>query len=103
MADGTVRPSVAFVGPLPAPPDSLGPVEAAIGREVDGLPMAAARPSLVEVAKVLGRVLDGKATSLKPAAAKQLGAIMDTLHKGAAPRRGGLSLVRSMTAPDRRA
>jgi len=79
------------------PPSGPGPVEAAIGQEVDGLAMAVARPALVETAKVLGRILDNpRAVSQQAAAAGKLADITARLHKGAAARRGGLALVRTM-------
>lgn len=83
------------------PPSGPGRVEAAIGQEIEGLAMAAARPALVETAVSLARILDNpRAISQQPAAAGKLADILDRLHKGAAPRRGGLKLVRAMTTTD---
>ena len=63
--------------------------------------MAAERPALVETAKAMGRILDNpRAISQQAAAATKLADIMDRLHKGAPPRRGGLKLVRAMTTTD---
>jgi hypothetical protein len=94
-ANGLTRPVVAEVAP-----SGPGPVETAIRQEIEGLALAAARPSLVETAVSLGKILDNpRAISQQPAAAGKLVDILDTLHKRAVPR-GGLKLVRAMTAPD---
>ena len=99
---GETRPRSLVVLPAGLPPASPGRVEAAIGLETEGLPLAAASPALVETAVSLARILDNpRAVSQQPAAAGKLAEIMDRLHKGAAPRRGGLKLVRAMTTPDR--
>jgi hypothetical protein len=83
---------------LPEQPVGPGPVERAVTSEVSGLALAAARPALVETAVSLAKILDNpRAISQQPAAAGKLVDLLDTLHKGAAPRRGGLALVRSMT------
>jgi hypothetical protein len=68
----------------------------AVAAELDGLAAASSRPGLAACAVVLGRLLDSRAQSSKPQAARQLADILDRLHKGAAPRRGRLTLVRSM-------
>ncbi|MGA7053200.1 MAG: hypothetical protein WBZ37_18410 [Mycobacterium sp.] len=81
-------------------PSGPGPVEVAIQAEVAGLAAAESRPGLVAAALALGKLLDGRAVSSMPAAAGRLVAIMDELHKGAAPRVGRLKLVKAMTTPD---
>ena len=46
----------------------------------------------------MSRILDGRAPTPKPGAAKVLVSVLDTLHKGSASgRRGSLSVVRTMT------
>ena len=83
------------------PNESPGPVEAAVREEIDGLASAALRPSLAAIAACMARLLDSPASTPKPAAAKVLVAVMDTLHKGSAQgRRGSLALVRTMTKQD---
>ena len=104
VADGTVRPrapsSAAMFGPLP--PSGPGRVEAAVGQEIEGLPLAAARPALVKTAVSLAKILDNpRAVSQQPAAAGKLVDILDRLHKGSVARRGGLRAVKAMTTPDR--
>jgi hypothetical protein len=93
-ANGLTRPSV--VAELP--PSEPGRVEIAIRQEIEGSALAAARPALVETAVSLAKILDNpRAISQQAAAAGKLVDILDTLHEGAAPRRGGLKLVRAMT------
>jgi hypothetical protein len=91
VANGETRPrpsSVALVGPLPpvletnTAAGAPGPVEAAVAAEVAGLPAAVSRPGLVACALVLGRLLDGRAVSPKPQAARQLARLLDQLHTG---------------------
>jgi hypothetical protein len=101
------RPSVAIVADTgdsvgPSPAAAPGPVETAVLAEVAGLPAAASRPGLAALALAMGRLLDHpRALSSKPAAARQLARFMDDLRQAsAAPRRGGLRLVRAMTTPD---
>jgi len=70
-----------------------------------GLAEAQLLPSLVQIALAMARILDSStAPTPKPAAAKVLVSVMDTLHKSALGRRGSLALVKSMTekrgAPD---
>lgn len=85
--------------PSELPPSQPGPVEAAIGQETEGLPLAAARPALVETALALARnVLDNpRAVSSHAAAARVLARLLDELRKGAGRGRGGLKVVRAMT------
>ena len=86
----------------PLPPSGPGRVEAAVGKEIEGLPLAAARPALVETAVSLAKILDNpRAVSQQPAAAGKLVDILDRLHKGSVARRGGLRAVKAMTTPDR--
>jgi len=75
-------------------PIGPGRVEAAIGQEIEGLPLAATRPAIVETAVSLAKILDNpRAMSQQAAAAGKLADILDRLHKGVAPRRGGFALV----------
>ena len=76
-----------------------GQVETAIAVEIAGLASAEARPGLVAIAAAMARLLDDpRAKTPKPAAAKTLVAVLETLHKGAAQgRRGNLAVVRTMT------
>jgi hypothetical protein len=49
----------------------------------------------------MARILDGRVPTPKPAAAKALVTVLDTLHKGSAQgRRGNLASVKSMTKKD---
>jgi hypothetical protein len=87
----------AAVVSLPAQPCGPGPVESAVESELAGL-AGQTRPGLVAVALELARVLDHpRAVSQKPAAAKVLVGVLDTLHKGSDQRRGRLAVVRTMT------
>jgi hypothetical protein len=82
-------------------PDQLGPVEAAVELELASLAAAQSRPALVAIAAAMARILDGRAPTPKPAAAKVLVSVMDTLHKGSAQgRRGNLAVVRAMSSRD---
>ncbi len=76
-----------------------GPVEQAVELELAGVPSAELRPSLVQIALAMSRILDSsRAASAQPAAAKALVSVLDTLHKGSAQRRrGSLAVVRTMT------
>ena len=66
--------------------------------ELGALPAAQLRPSLAAVALAMARILDGRVPTPKPATAKVLVSVLDTLHKGSAQgRRGSLALVRTMT------
>ena len=99
VAGEVVRPVVvASLPPLEVAPPGPGPVEVAVGREVEGLLLASVRPALVETAVSLAKILDNpRAVPQQPAAAGKLADIMDRLHKGSVARRGGLKLVRAMT------
>jgi hypothetical protein len=96
LANGETRPaSVAPV--LQVHPGNPGPVESAVAAELGGLAEAQSRPSLVQVALAMARILDSsRAVSAQPAAAKVLVTVLDTLRKGSPRRRGGLELVRTM-------
>jgi hypothetical protein len=75
-----------------------GPVELAVEAELNTLPAAQLRPTLAAIAATMARILDGRVSTPKPAAAKALVNVLDTLHKGSAQeRRGNLALVRTMT------
>jgi hypothetical protein len=75
---------------------TAGPVESAVQDEINGLGQT--RPGLVAIALAMSRLLDSsRASSTQPAAAKVLVSVLDTLHKGAAQRRGKLAVVKSMT------
>jgi hypothetical protein len=77
-----------------------GPVERAVTSEIGGLTQADMRPALVEPSR-WRKILDNPgAVSQQPAAAGKLADILDRSHKGAAPRRGGLKLVRAMTTTE---
>jgi hypothetical protein len=73
-----------------------GPVGLAVEAEVSGLAQAQLRPALIATAPAMARILDNpRAPSARPAAAKVLVSVMDTLHKGSAQGcRGSLALVR---------
>jgi hypothetical protein len=60
---------------------------------------AEARPGLTQTALALARILDDpRATSQKPAAARVLTTLLEKLRSASARgRRGGLTLVRTMT------
>jgi hypothetical protein len=76
--------------------NKVGPVESAVKKEIAGL-AAEARPGLVAVAVAMARILDNsRVPAPKPAAAKVLVSVMDTLHKSAQGRRGNLAVVRTM-------
>jgi hypothetical protein len=46
----------------------------------------------------MAKILDGRVPTPKPAAAKVLVGVLDTLHKGSAQgRRGNVAVVKSMT------
>jgi len=78
-----------------------GPVERAVTSEIGGLTQADMRPALVETAVSLAKILDNPgAVSQQPADAGKLADILNRSHKGAAPRRGGLKLVRAMTTTE---
>jgi hypothetical protein len=81
------------IGPSP------GQVETAVAAEIAALASAEARPGLAAIAAALARLLDDPtAKTPKPAAAKVLVSVLDTLRKGSAQgQRGSLSLVKSMT------
>lgn len=84
----------------PAAPAGPGRVESAVQVELAGLSAAAEQPGLAEVALAMGRLLDSRAQTAKPSAARQLMAAMDTLHAASVrSRRGGLRAVREMTGP----
>lgn len=74
-----------------------GPVEEGVRIELAGLSAAESQPALVQVALALGRVLDGRIPTPKPAAAGRLVTVMGMLHKGSERRGPRLSLVRTMT------
>jgi hypothetical protein len=79
-------------------PCGPGPVESAVEAEIGGLAQAELRPALVAIAAAMARVLDSTPPTPKPAAAKVLVTVLDTLHKGAAQgRRGSLAVVRAMS------
>jgi hypothetical protein len=70
----------------------------AVESELGGLAAAQLRPSLAAVASRWRRSWTGRVPTPKPAAAKVLVSVLDTLHKGSAQgRRGSLALVRTMT------
>jgi hypothetical protein len=100
-ANGLTRPcSPVPVVQLPdLQPAEPGPVEVAVEVELGGLPAAPKlRPSLAAVALAMARILDGRVPTPKPAAAKVLVTVLDTLHKSSAQgRRGNLAAVRSIT------
>ena len=80
--------------------EDMGPVEVAVELELAGLPAAQLRPSLAAIATAMAKILDGRVPTPKPAAAKVLVNVLDTLHKGSTQRRGNLALVRTMTKKD---
>jgi hypothetical protein len=80
------------------PPSDPGSVELAVESELGALPAAQLRPSLAAVALAMARILDGRVPTPKPAAAKVLVSVLETLHRGSAQgRRGNLAVVNSMT------
>jgi hypothetical protein len=99
-AAGQVRPRVQVVSMSPTDvwsENTPGPVEAGVQVEIHGV--ADARPGLAQVASAMARLLDDpKAKNQAPAAAKALVSVLDKLcATSARQRRGGLSVVRSMT------
>jgi hypothetical protein len=96
-----VQPPAAVVS-LPAAgasqPYEPGPVESGVAAEISDL-AAEARPGLTQTALALARILDDpRATSQKPAAARVLTTLLEKLRSASARvRRGGLTLVRTMT------
>jgi hypothetical protein len=89
---------VSVVPVLQAQVAERGPVEAAVESELGGLPAVQLRPSLVQVALAMARILDGRVPTPKPSAAKALVSVMGTLHSASAQgRRGNLAVVREMT------
>jgi hypothetical protein len=77
-------------------------VELAVEAELGGVAEAQLLPSLVQIALAMARILDSsRAPTPKPAAAKVLVSVMDTLHKGSARgHRGRLAVVRAMATGD---
>jgi hypothetical protein len=60
--------------------------------------VAQLRPTVAAVAAAMAKILDGRVPTPKPAAAKVLVGVLDTLHKGSAQgRRGNVAVVKSMT------
>lgn len=77
-----------------------GDVELAVALELAGLSAAVDQPALAAAAVAMGRLLDSRAQSAKPSAARVLAPLLDDLHKASArDRRGGLSVVKAMTDP----
>lgn len=77
----------------------MGPVEAGVIVEMDGLTQAEVRPGLANAALELARLMDNPyATNQKPAAAAKLAELLDKLRKGADERRSRLATVRAMTS-----
>jgi hypothetical protein len=73
----------------------------AVQQEISGLAQAEVRPALVAIAVAMARVLDSTPPTPKPAAAKVLVSVLDTLYKVSAQgRRGSLAVVREMTTKD---
>jgi hypothetical protein len=95
VANGTTRPAP-LVTQLPA--EAAGPVESAVQEEIRGLAQAQLRSALVAIGAAMARVLDSTPPTPKPAAAKVLVTVLDTLNKSAQGRRGNLAVVRDMTA-----
>ena len=72
-------------------------VVAGVRAELDAAPAAVERPGLTAVALALAAILDDpQHVAVRPAAARQLVAILDTLSKRT-QRRGKLAVVKSMT------
>lgn len=71
-----------------------GPVEVAVQAELAGLSTAELRPAIAAAALALARVLDGRAVSSDPNAARQLTKLLDELRKPVPGRKGALKLVR---------
>jgi hypothetical protein len=75
-------------------PSGPGAVESAVKAELAGLSQAQVQPALAAGALAMGRVLDSRADSSKPAAARMLVRLLDELHAASARRpRGGLHRV----------
>jgi hypothetical protein len=100
-ANGLTRPCVVVQAPEPeagVQEWTPGPVEQAVEAELAGVAGAELRPSLAAIAPAMARILDGRVPTPKPAAAKVLVSVLDTLHRGSAQgRRGNLAVVKSMT------
>ena len=83
----------------PARPTGAGAVEMAIWAEVEGLEQAESRPTLVQAAVAMARILDNpRAPGPQPQAAKQLADLMNQLRKGADARKSRLASVKAMTS-----
>jgi hypothetical protein len=96
----TAVPSAPVAAPVPA--EAVGPVVAAVRRDLDGLGDLTGWQYLAAAAIQMGRILDsGGNVPTQPAAAEQLASLMDTLHREAAPRRGRLAAVQAMSKPSR--
>jgi hypothetical protein len=76
-----------------------GPVEVAVQSELAGLSTAELRPAIAAAALALARVLDGRAVSSHPSAARVLTKLLDELRKPTPGRKGALKLVRQMSNP----
>jgi hypothetical protein len=77
----------------------VGANEAAVQAEIEGLANAETRPSTVQAALTVARVLDNKvAVAQHTGAAKELRALMDSLHKGGDARSGRLASVKKLAA-----
>ena len=87
----------------PDMPVAVGPVVAAVEADIAGLgDVAAGFRVLAAAAVAMARILDsGRNVPTWPAAAKQLGSLMDTLRREAAPRRGRLAAVQAMSRSSR--
>jgi hypothetical protein len=76
-----------------------GPVVSAVQREVELLGVARSHPGLCAVAMAMGAILDRPAcVTTQPSAARQLMAVLETLHRVAQPRRGRLAAITTMSS-----
>jgi hypothetical protein len=81
------------------PAAEVGPVVAAVRRDLDRLGDLTGWEYLAAAAVPMARILDsGENVPTWPAAAKQLASLMDTLHKEATPKYGRLAEIQAMSA-----
>lgn len=93
-------PATVYALPTPASSEvgEVGRVEAAVMAEIDALSTAGSRPSLVEAARSMAKVLDSPLNISQHAACTgRLVDIMKELRKTADSRQGKLAAVRQMT------
>lgn len=87
--------------PVPTLPDEevvAGAVELAVRAELAGMGDLSGWQGLAAGTIAMARILDHPgAVTTQPAALRQLAAVLETLHRSVAPRRGRLAVVQEMT------